>query len=1079
MASSYNKFHHGYKLDLGQLLTGQPTTTTTKRHTHTLERRMSYRFYPHFHPYAPDLTRRLLRQSVKGLQSMDTEDLPGEGDTFFRDGYGPTSLVEQPYPQKTLDFTSSGPYAMYNWELFFHIPFTIAVHLSKNQRFEEAQRWFHFVFDPTDNSDGPTPQRFWRVKPFQQTDVQLIEEILTNLSTGADPQLRQDTINSIEAWKDAPFRPHVIARYRQSAYMLKTVMAYLDNLIDWGDSLFREDTGESINESQQLYVLAANILGTRPQAVPRKGSIRPQTYANLKKDLDALGNVLRSMESEVGFDVAPLPSGPDVDERFSILRSIGRSLYFCVPQNEKLLSYWDTVADRLFKIRNSLNLQGVFRQLPLFEPPIDPALLAKAAAAGLDVAGVVAGLNQPLSPVRFTILLQKAVEICQEVKSLGGQLLSAIEKEDNEALAILRAKHERSVLALADAVKYAQWQESIKSREGLEQSLQNSMERYVYFERQLGKQSNDIKLPEMDALAAEGLWDMKFSAKEPQMELRNIDISIAQGIEEAGGKIISIHEAEELSHLATAHDIQKAVKIQKLAGQAISLLPQFGIKFHFWGLGGDTSYGGFNLGKMANFAADIAAAIADEHNYEASMAGRINSFARREQDWAYQSNQLAGEISQQFKQLRTAQIREAITQREWENHQQQMRNAQEIEFFLTGEKQDDWKHKMSPKEKKAADKALYTWMKREAKALFNRSFQFAYEVAKKAERAMQHELGDVQSKQGFIQSGHMAGKEGLLAGEKLYLDLKRMDMAYLEQNKRELEITQHISLLQLSPEALLSFKATGKCEFEVPEWLYDLHCPGHFFRRIKSVALSIPCVSGPYAGVHCSLRLVGSKIRIQSSGQPYADQGVEDDRFSPIPSSQQSIVTSSAQNDSGLFETNLRDERYLPFEGAGAISKWQLELPEDLRSFDYLSIADVVLHIRYTAREGVAKVDVNTHLLNLFATNEQMPMRRLFSLRHEFSNEWHQQVATGQLKLTLSRQHFPYLPANYKISLQKASLFRIRGQNLEVFGAIPLPNAMELTGQIDHSELSVPLPEGAVREEWIFLIGEYIVEKQI
>ena len=36
-----------------------------------------------------------------------------------------------------------------------------------------------------------------------------------------------------------------------------------------------------------------------------------------------------------------------------------------------------TVADRLFKIRHCMNIQGVVRQLPLFEPPIDPALLVR------------------------------------------------------------------------------------------------------------------------------------------------------------------------------------------------------------------------------------------------------------------------------------------------------------------------------------------------------------------------------------------------------------------------------------------------------------------------------------------------------------------------------------------------------------------------------------------------------------------------------------------------------------------------------------------------------------------------------
>ena len=37
------------------------------------------------------------------------------------------------------------------------MPITIAIHLSRNGRYEDAQRWFHYVFDPTDDSDGPTP----------------------------------------------------------------------------------------------------------------------------------------------------------------------------------------------------------------------------------------------------------------------------------------------------------------------------------------------------------------------------------------------------------------------------------------------------------------------------------------------------------------------------------------------------------------------------------------------------------------------------------------------------------------------------------------------------------------------------------------------------------------------------------------------------------------------------------------------------------------------------------------------------------------------------------------------------------
>jgi hypothetical protein len=68
------------------------------------------------------------------------------------------------------------------------------------------------------------------------------------------------------------------------------------------------------------------------------------------------------------------------------------------------------------------------------------------------------------------------------------------------------------------------------------------------------------------------------------------------------------------------------------------------------------------------------------------------------------------------------------------------------------------------------------------------------------------------------------------------------------------------------------------------------------------------------------------------------------------------MITSSAQNDAGLFELNFRDECYLPFEGAGAVeSNWTLELPSKLRSFDYDTIFDVIVHISYTTKDGDAK----------------------------------------------------------------------------------------------------------------------------
>lgn len=935
---------------------------------------------------------------------------------FTGDRYTPGDCVKKPYPGKDLDFSPGGAYSVYNWELFYHVPITIAIHLSKNQRFAEAQHWFHYLFNPTDNSDGPHPERFWKVRPFQQTDVKKTEEILINLVTGADEKLRNETIRSIEAWKDAPFHPHVIARYRQQAYMYKTVMAYLDNLIAWGDSLFRQDTGEAIDEALQLYIMAANILGPRPQPVPQKGSLRPQTYANLRQDLHLFGTVIRDMEAELPFDLLPFPTVDEGGgEHLVTLRSLGKALYFCVPCNDKLLGYWDTVADRLFKIRNSLNIQGVFRQLAPFEPPIDPAMLARAAAAGLDVGAVVNGLNQPLPLVRFVFLVQKAAEIAQEVKTLGNNLLSAMEKEDNEALAVLRAKHERVILEMVEQVKYGQLQEAIKSKEALLKSLALAVQRYTYYERQLGKKPDEISqaLPELDELDKESLAKMKLNLEEPEIGLREIEVDIAQELGGSGGKIVSSYEAKELDKAQEAQNLKNAAAtLDQIAG-FLAAIPDFGLHAQPFGPGGSSSLGGSNLSASINFVSSFMKMDADIKSFEAGQLLKIGSYSRREQEWAFQSNLAAGEITQIFKQMRAAQLREALAEQELKNHRRQIEQAREIERFLNAEG--------TGLTGKITNKAFYAWMKREVKGLYAQCFQFAFDIARKAERALQHELGNPELS--YLQFGYLAGKEGLLAGEKLYLDIKRMEMAYHDLHQREYELTKHVSLLQLDPLALIQLRTTGRCTVHLPEELFDLDGPGQYFRRIKTVAVSIPCVTGPYAGVNCKLTLLKSSIRITPElGSSYAREGAEDNRFSDYFGSMKSIVTSSAQNDSGLFELNFRDERYLPFENSGVISEWQLELPADPSQgdpaqFDYNTISDVILHIRYTAREGgnILRNAAVAHLKELFAKAQAIGSTRLFAVRNEFPAEWMRfQSMTPpdghyhELMLELREEHYPF-----------------------------------------------------------------------
>ena len=100
-----------------------------------------------------------------------------------------------------------------------------------------------------------------------------------------------------------------------------------------------------------------------------------------------------------------------------------------------------------------------------------------------------------------------------------------------------------------------------------------------------------------------------------------------------------------------------------------------------------------------------------------------------------------------------------------------------------------------------------------------------------------------------------------MAGDQLELALHSMEQAYMSLNCREYEFTKQFSLLIHFPCSLLELKTRGCCEIDISEWIYDLDYPGHYLRRIKSSTLSVPCVAGPYTGVHCRVQLLSSSTR--------------------------------------------------------------------------------------------------------------------------------------------------------------------------------------------------------------------------
>jgi len=1024
----------------------------------------------HYHPFISDFMNVVNAKGVEGLldpeyNALDENALSNKfrqqqaKKEFFVDFYGERSdIVHENLPVDEIDFSYQGAYSIYNWELFFHIPMLIANKLSLNQKFEEAQRWYQYIFDPTDtSSEYSVPQCYWKIKPF----VEIYDETQDGVPASIQQLLKllnegdEDLETQVDAWRETPFNPHLIARMRITAYQKNVVMKYIDNLLGWADMLFRQDTMETTNEATQLYLLAWYILGEEPRMIEGKEP-ESMTYCELKEEgIDDFSNAMVNLEVKLikyfgnkymagfqkfkNFMLNPqknyedsslynesklwftnpseselhgtetsyrnlsentgmsmnisansgyndnITISPDTKMGLSVAAGIEslisqaywadnelithtewdssfvyrvvKTLYFCIPHNDVLLEYWSTVKDRIFKLRNCMNIEGVVRQLPLFEPPIDPGMLVKAVAAGMDLSSALNDLNASLPNYRFYYMIDKAKEFTGIVKNTGNLLLSVLEKRDAEALALLSTSNGIELLKAIQQIKKFQLEEAEQNRKALQESWNMAKEKYNFYENR---------------------------------------------------ERINPAEKAEISLMSGGIALQLVSQILNLAASVCYEIPNTEVGAAGWAGSPVTviSFGGQQFGDFATAVAKGLNDLAGTLYQSASLSGIIANIQRRTEDWDFIRDQAETEIEMIKHQIDVAIIRSKIAQADIDNHEKQIEQREaEYEYMKS----------------KFTNRELYDWMTGQIASLYFQAYQMAYDLAKRAERSYKFELAD--NNDTFISYGYWDSlKKGLLAGEKLQNDLLRMEASYLEKNKRTYELTKHVSLCMLNPFALMQLRENGTCFFNLAEEIFDLDHPGHYMRRIKSVSITIPCVAGPYSGVNAKLTLLSNSIRktteVGEDPDSYPKRIDEtDERFIENLAMIQSIATSNAQNDSGLFVLDFNDMRYLPFEGAGVISSWQLELPETFRSFDYNTINDVIVTINYTSKDGgdILKTSAEGHLSIFTQNSEKKPLEQLFVMKNDFSNEWHRffnpaDDEDGQnLTINIKKMHFPYM----------------------------------------------------------------------
>jgi hypothetical protein len=817
-----------------------------------------------------------------------------------------------------LDFTPAGTFAVYNWELFFHIPLYIAQLLSQNQQFEDAQNWFHYIFNPSRQSTEPTPQRFWIPKPFHNlTSSGVLAQQINNLLLAVN-QGDPSSVNQINSWRNDPLNPFALADLRPVAYMKATVMSYLDNLIAWGDNLFASESREALGEATLLYVIASEILGSAPVSVtpPQHADY---SFLQLQPALDAFANAMVEIENVVGDAGAgsgTTGGGIPAPQTF----------YFKIPSNAKLLGYWTTVADRLYKLRHCQNVSGAPLQLALFDAPIDPGLLAAAQAAGVDLSSVLSNAGASLPNYRFTFLYSQALDFVNAVRAYGASLQAALEKTDGDTLALLAQTSALQLLSDGGDVLDLQVQKAQSDVDALGQALA------------LAQQKHDFNN------------DQDF-------------VNTGETTE------INLNSATILNFVVAA--------IIESSASFVAIAPDFVIGAAGFG-GTPTSTakeGSDNAVKASANAANSGKSTASAIDKGATLAGKIGAYQRRADIWAENVAEAKIQIAQTNLQIAGAILVLEVAQRNQQLHQEQVDSLQKQVDFLSN---------------KFTNNSLYDWMVSSLSTTYFQSYQLAYQMCKQVERCYQFELGIQNSS--FIQFGYWDSLyKGLLAGETLNHDLRRMQASYLQQNTRRYELSRFVSLGQLNPLALQQLLVTGACDFTLPESLFDNDYPGHVNRRLTRVSVTVVYPTpGKFDNVKATLTLVANRVRVStdlSSGYAENPSGA-DPRFlynyAAVP---QRIAMGNGQDDPGLFVTaiasNIVDTRYLPFENAGAISSWHLDMPQANNEVDLTTVGDVVLHLFYTALDGGSAFQQAVQANN--AATAPTTGIKLFSAQNDFA----------------------------------------------------------------------------------------------
>jgi len=265
---------------------------------------------------------------------------------------------------------------------------------------------------------------------------------------------KEETVSYIPQWaqlttiettrKTNTLDPDIIADSNPEVFMRWTLEQYIRFILEAADRQFMQESWESLSAATQLYFEAEDLLGGKPHVQDLESEYEKET----KRTYENVQNV---------------------------------NVSFMKPTNRNLKSLWDWVNDRLYKLRNGLNINGE-RQLPSMNNDAEiPWRLVLNLRNGRVNLTPTEELFSSKTIYRFRDLLPATETMINMLSEFGNQLYGALTQKDNEQLQALQATHQVNLLNTTKNLYDYQVNEATKDLEALRVNALSVQAQYNYY----------------------------------------------------------------------------------------------------------------------------------------------------------------------------------------------------------------------------------------------------------------------------------------------------------------------------------------------------------------------------------------------------------------------------------------------------------------------------------------------------------------------------------------------------------------------------------------------------------------------